>query len=78
MLHWKEDTVTVRSESGGSVDIPCEETAVWDPTHLLYLDDAAELSNLHEGALLSLLKRRFECKLDRFAHFSPHPVISSG
>jgi myosin heavy subunit len=30
------------------------------PTHSLYLDDAARLNNLHEAALLNLLRTRFE------------------
>jgi myosin-5 len=39
---------------------PREKTKVWDVSHSLYLEDAAKLNNLHEGALLNLLKSRFD------------------
>ncbi|CAM9745824.1 unnamed protein product [Ascophyllum nodosum] len=42
-----------------SFEVPRSQTRAWDPSHSLYLEDAAKLNSLHEAALLSLLHTRF-------------------
>ncbi|CAM9647972.1 unnamed protein product, partial [Sphacelaria rigidula] len=53
-------TVSVPGICDESFDVPRSHTRVWDPSHSLYLEDAAKLNSLHEAALLSLLHTRFE------------------
>lgn len=43
-----------------SFEVKSEDTRPWDPSHGLYLNNAAQLNNLHEAALLNLLRVRFE------------------
>ncbi|CAM9256746.1 unnamed protein product, partial [Phaeothamnion confervicola] len=53
--------VKVRLPGGGEpFEVPRADTRVWDPSHQMYLEDAAKLNNLHEAALLNLLRSRFE------------------
>ncbi|CAM9402799.1 unnamed protein product, partial [Choristocarpus tenellus] len=47
--------------------VPRKDTRVWDPSHSLYLEDAAKLNSLHEAALLSLLHTRF-CNDDIYTY----------
>ncbi|CAM9614263.1 unnamed protein product, partial [Ectocarpus sp. 8 AP-2014] len=52
-------SVTIPGIQDEPFDVPREHTRAWDPSHSLYLEDAAKLNSLHEAALLSLLHTRF-------------------
>ncbi|CAN0074478.1 unnamed protein product, partial [Ectocarpus fasciculatus] len=52
-------SVTIPGIQDEPFNVPREHTRAWDPSHSLYLEDAAKLNSLHEAALLSLLHTRF-------------------
>eukprot|EP00904_Undaria_pinnatifida_P004940 jgi/Undpi1/1576/HiC_scaffold_11.g04966.m1 len=52
-------TVSIPGICDESFEVPRANTRAWDPSHSLYLEDAAKLNSLHEAALLSLLHTRF-------------------
>jgi myosin-5 len=43
----------------GTKEIPLTKTHPFDPSHLINMDDIANMNNMHEGPLLDVLKRRF-------------------
>ncbi|CAM9937799.1 unnamed protein product, partial [Discosporangium mesarthrocarpum] len=64
-----KDTATVHVPGvyEQAFQVPRKDTRVWDPSHSLYLEDAAKLNALHEAALLSLLHTRF-CNDDIYTY----------